>query len=99
MISAVRRSRMTYTRHKSWPSHFEQWGDAVQAAVETYETHVRKTFPQREALIAQRRRRWVMPYGPIPYYLPYWLADAFPVVDRQKVRSAGEANVFLYHYY
>lgn len=81
-----------------WPEHFAQWRDPVKECVDNYEAYLRG-LPMSEGLLAQRRARWVEPFGPMPYYLPFWLSEVFPQVLPEEVHHVAIVNVFLYHYY
>lgn len=82
-----------------WPGHYRAFAPRVRHSVRQYRAFVGRTWPNRLDMLEQQERRWVDPYGPIPYYIPFWLRAGFLGVDDQALDAIATANVFLYHYY
>jgi hypothetical protein len=84
---------------RSCAKYYDHFLLPVEKCVHSYESYLKQTWPNHESLILQRQRRWVQPFGPVPYYLPFWLGEVFPKVSQEQLHATAVANVFLYHYY
>lgn len=80
-------------------SHYLDRLDDVRICVKCYHDYLEAEWSQSHSLTTQLTRRWVKPYGPLPYYLPFWVSDVFPEASVEQIHAVSTANVFLYHYY